>query len=324
MPIVQADDYHPPFLFRNKHLNTISPTLFRKVNDIKYRRYRIETTDSDFIDFDISTIKSTSAVIIIHGLEGNSNKAYVKGCAKAVNSIGLDALAVNLRGCSEEDNLLISSYHSGKTDDLELIINYALTKLNYHNIYLVGFSLGGNIVLKYLGENNSRNSKAVIAVVAISVPCDLRSTAYELSKSSNRIYLYRFLRTLKRKALIKIKNHNNTTISPVKIKQAKSFYEFDDIFTAPVHGFTNAEDYWNKSSCLQFLDKIDNPCLIINALDDPFLPQECYPNKIADQKSNIYLHTPKFGGHVGFMTNLHFRKILWNEKQITDFFSKYL
>ena len=127
MPVLQTNNYFPPFPFKNRHLNTIAPALFRKGHDIIYKRYRIDTWDNDFIDFDLSPVKSSSVVIILHGLEGNSHKAYVKGTAKAVNSIGLDAIAINHRGCSEEDNLLFSSYHSGKTDDLDLVVNYALS-----------------------------------------------------------------------------------------------------------------------------------------------------------------------------------------------------
>ena len=324
MPVLQTNNYFPPFPFKNRHLNTIAPALFRKGHDIIYKRYRIDTWDNDFIDFDLSPVKSSSVVIILHGLEGNSHKAYVKGTAKAVNSIGLDAIAINHRGCSEEDNLLFSSYHSGKTDDLDLVVNYALSELSYEKVYLVGFSLGGNILLKYLGEDKGINSEKITAAVGVSVPCDLKSTAYELSKWSNWVYLHWFLKTLKQKALGKIKKHNNHSISINNIKAAKSFYEFDELFTAPVHGFKSAENYWEQSSCLQFLDKITIPSLIINALDDPFLPQECYPYKIADHKSNIFLHTPKFGGHVGFMTNLRFEKMLWHEVQMLGFLKRHL
>jgi predicted alpha/beta-fold hydrolase len=324
MPVINADDYLPSFLLKNKHLNTIAPTLFRKVTGVNYKRHRLNTPDGDFIDYDVSTINSKSAAIIIHGLEGNSHKAYVKGAARALNSTGIDALAMNLRGCSEEDNLLFTSYHSGKTDDLELIVNQSISKLGYENIFILGFSLGGNITLKYAGEEFAKSHDKIIAIAAISVPCDLKATAYQLDKPSNYIYLHRFLKTLKKKAINKLIKHKNNAFSVNKLKLANSFSEFDDLFTAPVHGFKNAEDYWIRSSSLQFLPKINLPALIINAHDDPFLPKECYPYKIANQKSNIYLQTPKFGGHVGFMTNFRFEKMLWHERQIVDFFRKYI
>jgi uncharacterized protein len=324
MPLLRNDNYQPPLPLKNKHLNTITPTLFRKVSGVYYKRYRINTSDNDFIDYDVSTVGSNSAVIILHGLEGNSHKAYVKGIVKEVNAMGLDAIAINQRGCSEEDNLLLSSYHIGKTDDLGLVIDYAISQFKYKKLHLLGFSMGGNMVLKYAGENDGVNSEKVISVTAISVPCHLKSAAYQLSKWSNKLYLFRFLRTLKQKALLKIEKHHEKSLSITKIKAAKSFYEFDNIFTAPVHGFKNAEDYWEKSSSLNYLVNINVPTLIINALDDPFLPPECYPNKIAAHKSNIYLRTPKFGGHVGFMTNLHFEKKLWHEVQTVNFLSEHL
>ncbi|NJO89438.1 MAG: alpha/beta fold hydrolase [Chloroflexia bacterium] len=159
--------------------------------------------DNDFIDFDISTVNSTAVAIIIHGLEGNSHKAYVKGSARAVNSIGIDALAINLRGCSEEDNLLLTSYHSGKTDDLELIVNHAINKFSYESVFILGFSLGGNITLKYAGEEFLKSQNKIKAVAAISVPCDLKATAFQMDKTSNYVYLHRFLKTLKKKSSIK-------------------------------------------------------------------------------------------------------------------------
>ncbi len=324
MPLINTDNYFPSFLFQSKHLNTVTPTLFRKVDGVNYIRHRLNTPDNDFIDFDISAVKSSTVAIIIHGLEGNSHKAYVKGSARALNSIGIDALAVNLRGCSEEDNLLFTSYHSGKTDDLELIVNHAINKLGYESVFILGFSLGGNITLKYVGEEFPKSLNKIKAVAAISVPCDLKATAYQMDKTSNYIYLHRFLKTLKNKALNKLIKHKNKEFLSKAIRNANSFHEFDDLFTAPVHGFKNAEDYWNQSSSLQFLSQINLPTLIINALDDPFLPQECYPYKIANQKSNISLQTPKYGGHVGFMTNFRFEKMLWHEKQIVDFFLRHL
>lgn len=323
MPIVSVDNYLPPFPFKNRHLNTASPTLFRKVKGVEYTRYRIGTPDADFIDFDISSVKSNAVAIIIHGLEGNSNKAYVKGAVRAINSIGIDALAINLRGCSEENNLLFSSYHSGKTDDLELIVNQAINQLTYQNVYLLGFSLGGNIVLKFAGEGRSKFYDKIRAIAAISVPCDLKATAYQMDKTSNFIYLHRFLKTLKKKALEKIDKHRVKSYSVSQIKSAKSFREFDDLFTAPVHGFKSAEDYWEQSSSLQFIPQITLPTLLINALDDPFLPQECYPYKVVELKSTIYLQTPKYGGHLGFMTSLYFNELLWHEKQIVNFFNKH-
>jgi len=320
MPIVEAKNYTPPFIFKNRHLNTISPTLFRKVNDIQYKRYRINTPDGDFIDFDRTNLNSSSVLIITHGLEGNSQKAYVKGSARAIAQLGIDTVAVNLKGCSEEPNLLLSSYHSGKTDDLKHIVNHCINEFKYQNIYLLGFSLGGNITLKYLGEQSTKIVNRVKAAVAISVPCDLKSSSIQLNKKMNWIYLQRFMRTLKEKAIYKIEKHNYKLISKKRIINARNFYEFDNIFTAPVHGFIDAEDYWEKCSSRHFLDSIAIPTLVINALDDPFLAEKCYPFDAANNNPNLFLETPKYGGHVGFIDHYPFSEQLWHEKRLVNFF----
>jgi len=324
MTVIQNHDYKPPFIFKSKHLNTIVPALFRNVNSIKYIRYRIETNDNDFIDLDRSSVNSNTAAIVTHGLEGNSHKPYIKGIAKIMNEIGIDAIAFNLRGCSGEPNRLLSSYHSGKTDDLESIINYVKQKWEYEKIILIGFSLGGNITLKYVGEQGRGIPDFIKLAVGISVPCDLKSSAFHLSKVSNWIYLQRFLRTLKQKALQRMDNFENADIKREDIKKTKSFFEFDNLFTAPIHGFVDAEDYWAKCSCKQFLTSISIPTLIINAKDDPFLPDACYPYSEANNNPLIYFEVPEYGGHVGFMTNSHFKNHLWHEMRISSFLNEML
>ncbi len=324
MPFIQNTDYNPPFIFRNNHLNTIMPALFRKVKDINYTRFRIETNDHDFIDIDRSSVDSKTAAIITHGLEGNSHKPYIKGITKILNEIGVDAIATNLRGCSGEPNHLLSSYHSGKTDDLAAVINHARQILKYEKIVLIGFSLGGNITLKYVGELGRDIPDFVKLAIAISVPCDLKSSAIHLSKASNWIYLQRFLRSLKQKALDKMKVNNALNMNRMDIIKTKSFFEFDNLFTAPIHGFEDAEDYWAKCSCKQFLTSISIPTLLINAKDDPFLPDECYPYTEANSNHFLYFEVPEYGGHVGFMTNYHFKFPLWHEKRIMRFLNEKL
>jgi len=324
MPIIQNQDYKPPFLFKNNHLNTITPAILRKVNSIKYTRFRIETNDNDFIDFDRSSVNSSTAVIVTHGLEGNSNKPYIKGIAKLMNENGFDAICANLRGCSNEHNQLLSSYHSGKTDDLALLINHSVLQFKYKKIILIGFSLGGNITLKYIGEMGKMIPDYVKLAVTISVPCNLKSSAIQLIKKTNWIYLQRFLRSLKKKAIFKMKKFGIDDFKRNEILKTKNFFEFDNLFTAPIHGFENAEDYWSRCSCKQFLSSISIPTLIINAKDDPFLPDDCYPYFEAEKNPLLYLEIPKYGGHVGFMTSLFFKYPLWHEKRILSFINEKL
>lgn len=323
MPIIALNNYKPPLIFRNKHINTIAPALLRKVKGVAYTRHRINTDDGDFIDIDRVSTGSSAVLIISHGLEGNSYKAYVKGSANTAAKIGMDAIAVNLRGCSEEPNKLLSSYHSGKTDDLELVINHCIKKFAYEKIYLLGYSLGGNITLKFVGEKGTSISDKIGGAIGVSVPCDLKSSSVQLSKRANWVYLQRFMRSLKRKALYKIENHKVTTISKNDIKKANNFHDYDDLFTAPVHGFASAEDYYEKCSSKYFLSDIKVPTLIINALDDPFLGKECYPFREARENDFVFLETPKYGGHVGFSNGFPFKEQLWHEKRIATFLQEY-
>ncbi|MFN8258693.1 MAG: alpha/beta fold hydrolase [Bacteroidales bacterium] len=324
MPVIFNSDYKPPLILRNGHINTILPAIFRKVKGIEYKRKRINTNDSDFIDIDISSKGYERTAIILHGLEGNANKPYMKAMAKTCNEAGYDAIAMNLRGCSGDQNLLLSSYHSGKTDDLEFIIQYICKYMKYKQIILIGFSLGGNIVLKYLGEMDKYKPEIIKAGIAISVPCDLKSSAIQLSKFSNKLYLIRFLRSLKKKAIFKIEKFKVTTVNIEQIKSAGNFYDFDNLFTAWVHGFKNAEDYWEKCSSLKFLSAIRIPTYLFFAKDDPFLPFECYPLKEADNNDYLHLELTEYGGHVGFMTHTRFKKPNWHETRVKKLLSEEL
>lgn len=315
MPIINKSSYRPSLLYSNKHLNTIIPSLFRKIQ-VSYTRERIKTKDNDFIDIDFSSKQSESAVIILHGLEGSSDSSNVKGIVKAINSINLDAVVLNFRGCSGEINNLLSAYHSGKTDDINLVVDYISKR--YKTLYMVGFSLGGNAMLKYLGENHSTH-KYISKAVAISVPIDLRSSAIEMAKASNKIYMSKFLKTLKSKVFQKCKRHSNHSIDLKKIKKAHTFFEFDNEYTAPVHGFTDAEKYYKKNSSKFFLENIKTPTLLINAVDDPFLTQSCFPFSEAKQNQHLFLETPSKGGHLGFLSKTGINGIYWHEQRIMQF-----
>ncbi|MCF6240342.1 MAG: alpha/beta fold hydrolase [Bacteroidales bacterium] len=314
--------FNPPFPFKNKHFSTIVPALFRKVKSVDYQRERINTPDSDFLDLDFSKTGSKEIIIILHGLEGNSKKAYVKGLVRIMNRSGIDSLSLNLRGCSEEDNNNFYSYHSGKTEDLDLVINYLSDNYNYEKIYLAGFSLGGNIVLKYAGEQAENMNPKIKAIIAISVPCDLRATSYNFLKKSNFLYQYRFIRSLRKKALNKIKRFPEYQHLEKEIKACRTFFDFDNLITAPYNGFRDAEDYWKKCSSKQFISSIKIPTLLINALDDPFLTQESYPYKEVKKNPFFILETPKYGGHVGFINRWLLNKVLWHEEQALKFIKK--
>ncbi len=311
--------FTPPFPFKNKHISTIFPALFRKITGVNYQRVRINTPDEDFLDIDFSKTGSDSVLVILHGLEGNTKKAYIKGLARIMNSSGIDACALNLRGCSEEDNRKFYSYHSGKTEDLDLLINYLSDNYPYENIYMAGFSLGGNIVLKYAGEQAENINKKVKAAIGISVPCDLKATSYNFLKKDNFLYQYRFIRSLRKKALKKINSFPEYKHLEKKIKSARTFFDFDNLITAPFNGFEDAADYWKKCSSKQFISQIKIPTLLINALDDPFLTKESYPYEEAEHNPQFILETPRYGGHVGFINRWRLNKALWHEERVLDF-----
>ena len=299
MPILTTT-YKPNLLFRNGHIATIYSGLWRRVKGVNQKRERIVLPDQDFLDLDwsFSTKKTNQLLIVLHGLEGNGNRHYVLGSAKIANLNNMDAVCVNFRGCSGEVNKSFQSYHSGKTDDLAYVINHITTHYHYDTIYLNGFSLGGNVILKYLGETEDI-PKQIKAAVAVSVPVYLKGSLQRLMALENKMYSIKFLRDLKQKLKEKQVLYPEK-ISNYIIKSVKTLKDFDDAYTSKAHGFKDALDYYEKSSSLQFLKQISVPTLLINALNDSFLSKECYPIEEAKSNPNLFLELPKYGGHVGF------------------------
>ena len=279
----------------------------------------MELKDGDFMDLDFVFSNSKTLVIAIHGWEGSSNSSYILALAKLLYKNSIDVVAANLRGCSGEPNRLFSSYHSGKTEDLDEIITHINTTYDYEELFIVGYSLGGNIVLKYLGESHNQKSSKIKAAIAVSVTCDLSSSAKVLAKKSNIIYMNRFLRTLKSKAREKHSQFPEENLNIDSILKVKNFKDFDGLYTAPANGFKNAEDYWKKCSSKPFLKNITIPTLLINALDDPLLSPECFPYEQAENHNFFFLETPKYGGHVGFNKSFFAKKNTWLESRILNF-----
>lgn len=312
MPILNSD-YKPNYLLRNGHINTIYSAFFRKFEPLKFSCKRIETVDNDFIDIDFVKNGNKKAVILCHGLEGNSSSTYIQTTGKILQQNNFDVVAMNYRFCSGEINRQLKTYHSGDTTDLNLTIASILPE--YKEIYLVGFSLGGNLVLKHIGDGKHNLSTKIKGVIGISVPVDLYGSALELSKTKNIFYAKHFLKTLKKKIKLKKKQYPELNIEG--LKKVKTLIDFDNYFTSIINGFKDARDYYAKSNSKQFLHKIKIPTLIINALDDPFLSESCYPFTEAKSKNNLYLMTPKYGGHVGFTSSN--KNPFWCEKQILAF-----
>jgi len=281
-------------------VQTVFASLCRRVRGIRYQRERIETPDGDFLDLDWSGNRSSGLAILLHGLEGDSKRAYMRGMAKALNNAGLDAVCLNFRGCSGECNKRLGFYHSGETEDLHTVISHVVERHTYSDIILVGFSLGGNVILKYLGEQGRQSHPRIKKAIVFSVPCDLASSSEKINRSAKGIYLKRFLRMLRKKIRMKMRIMPDA-INDQGYRRIKTFKDFDDRYTAPMFGFKDAEDYWEKASSKPFLGRISVPTLLVNAADDPFLTPLCYPYEEAAANPLLFLEVPQFGGHVGFI-----------------------
>ncbi len=293
--------YERPWYLCNSHFETIWPSLFRRVEQPNYRRERITTNDDDFLDLDWLQSKSKHLTIISHGLEGDSRRNYVVGMANALAVNGWDVLAWNFRGCGGEMNRQPRFTHNGATDDLDAVVRHALKTHAYKTISLVGFSMGGNLSLVYLGRDSDRVPAEVKAAICFSVPCHLADASSCLAKTGNAVYMRRFLHLMGRKVRLQSKKFPDQ-FPCADYHKLKTFSDFDSRYTAPLHGFRDAQHYWDECSSNRYLDAIRLPVWIVNARNDPFLPSSCYPD--LDQHGNAYvsLITPEHGGHCGFST----------------------
>ena len=293
------------------------PGLLRSVTPSAFKTVRITTPDDDFLDLDYYRANALRLIIVSHGLEGNSQKPYMQGLAKVFVSSGYDVICWNYRGCSGEMNRQLRMYHSGATDDLETVIQYALANGNYQAVALVGFSLGGNITLKYLGEEGADLHPEIKAGVTFSTPLDLSAGSDRISEPDNWLYEYRFLKKLKTKLKIKQRQFPDK-IDIRDIEKIKKLRIFDDKFTGPLHGFKDANDYYGQCSSIHFVPNITRPTLIVNAKNDPFLPEECYPYDLLKNHQQVTLETPERGGHVGFFT-ISNDDIYWSDQRALQF-----
>lgn len=316
MPLLESK-YKAPLWIGGKHAQTIIPALFRKVTGVDYLRARISTVDGDFLELDWSRVDSDKLVICSHGLEGSSRQPYVMGMIKEFNARGWDALAWNFRGCGTEMNHTARLYHGGSTHDLKAVVDHAVATKNYKQICLIAFSLGGNITLKYLGDHKAELPKNLKRACVISVPVDLYACARNLSHGINRIYLNRFLETLKEKMEKKIQA-NPGLYSSVSMENINDFIDWDNRITAPLCGFKDAVHYYIECSSKYSIGKIETPTLIVNAKNDPFMHPSCMPYEECQKSPFVYFENPYDGGHQGFIKD---RVIgtYWSEERAVQF-----
>ncbi len=318
MPLIESS-YHPPVYLQNPHFQTIYAFLCRQIWTVDYRRERLTTSDGDFLDLDWSRIDSRRLAILTHGLEGHSRHSYMLGMAKALNRHGISALAWNLRGCSGDLNLKEHFYHGGMSDDLQAVVDHV--KSDFDEIYLIGFSLGGNMTLKYLGEHSAVLEPKIKCGIAFSAPIDLKSCVSQVNADKNWIYFKKFVYSIEQKLSAK-STRLSLSVPLEKIKQVRSFKDLDDWFTAPSFGFENAEELWGKTSSIIHLEKISIPTLLVSAKDDPILGPACYPYEIAKSSRDFYFEPTEYGGHVGFMA-LNLDDEYWSETRALNFIEEH-
>jgi predicted alpha/beta-fold hydrolase len=315
MPL-QSVAYTPTFFMRNPHVHTIVPALFRKVDFRFQKRERLELSDGDFIDIDSSCQGSKQAVILLHGLEGSSQSQYILGMAKVLYALGYDVLALNHRSCSGEMNRLPRMYHHAAYADLDEMLQGCTA--GYTQLVLAGFSLGANMTIHYLahlaGVSKHPAKDKIKAAMCFSAPLDLVEGVEEIHKPGNKVYHDRFLRSIKRKLATKQLTMPELRLHP--LERIKTLAQLDDYYTAPLHGFKSGADYHRKASCFDKLGAVQIPLLLVNALDDPFLSEGCFPIALATESKHVHLQLPRYGGHVGFSSR---NDVYWSEEQAIAF-----
>lgn len=315
----QAAPYQAPAWLFNGHLQTIYASILSSLPEINYRRERWATPDGDFIDVDwMEGPQDAPLVVLFHGLEGNSGSHYALTLMDMLQQKGLRGVVVHFRGTTGEPNLLPRAYHAGDTAEVDWILRRLREANSDVPIYAVGVSLGGNALLKWLGESSDKAQGVIEAAVAISAPVDLQATGNALSAGFNQIYGHIFLDSLKYKALQKLERYP-LLYDRETVENIRTIREFDTQVTAILHGFKDADDYWIKASSKLVLQYIRVPTLLINARNDPFLPAWALPEQ-GEVSSCVTLEFPEEGGHVAFVSGPFPGNLNWLPERIIDFF----
>lgn len=310
--------FNPPWWLRNAHAQTLWASVMRHTPDVCTHSERLELADGDFLD--LSWTARTPAlgpiVIVLHGLTGSAQSKYAGGLLHAIQQRGWRGVLMHFRGCSGVPNRLPRFYHAGETGDLNTLINTLRQREPGTPLAVVGYSLGGNVVLKWLAEQ--REHAPVFAAVAVSVPFSLSLAAQRLNRGFSRLYQWLLLHALLKTVREKFA-HMPSPIDLGCLPTPRSIEEYDDRITAPLHGFKDVQDYYAKSSSRQYLKNIRTPTLILHAADDPFMTEQAIPD--TDELSDsIRLELSRHGGHVGFITGRYpWRAVYWLEQRITGF-----
>ena len=340
--------YQAPWWLPGGHLQTIYASVLLPRPALAYRRERWDTPDGDFIDLDWlddsykpqatshkplescslkletsgrpqSTLDSRPLVALFHGLEGSSRSHYALSLMAAAAERGMRGVVVHFRGCSGEPNRLARAYHSGDAPEVDWLLRRLKSLNGGAPLHAIGISLGGNALLKWLGETGTAAREVIGKAAAVSAPLDLMSAGAALGAGFCLVYTRNFLRTLKAKSIAKLERHPGL-YDAARVRAAATLREFDDLVTAPLHGFRDTDDYWTRASSFPVLKDIRVPTLVVNARNDPFLPAAALPGP-ADVSDAVTLEQPGEGGHVGFVDGAPPGRFRWLPRRVLDFVS---
>jgi predicted alpha/beta-fold hydrolase len=318
--------YRPAWWLRNAHAQTMWGRFLRRIPRVRMERELLAAHDGDSLElWQVAALRTGPRVLLLHGLEGGVHSHYVGGLLAQAHMRGWGATLIVFRGCGSAPNRTRRFYHSGETTDLALVFDTLRRRWPDDSWMLAGVSLGGNVLLKWLGEQGAAIDAKVRAAAAVSVPYDLEAGARKISRGFARVYDRSFLRSLRRKAMAKLSIHPDL-FDRAQLARARNIYQFDDAVTAPIHGFADAHDYYERSSSLQFLRDIRVPTLLLSSLDDPFLPRDVLSRVSAAAAQNAALRAefhPR-GGHVGFVAGSPWRPFYYAEWRVFAFFDEFV
>lgn len=320
--MIRIADFRPAWWLPGPHLQTVWPTLCRCRPRLSLRRERLELPDGDFLDLDWTPGDDGPIVIILHGLEGSSDSGYARGLLAAITARGWQGGVLHFRGCSGEPNRLRNSYCAGTTHDVAYVVDGLRQREPDRPMACVGYSIGGNVLLKWLGETGA--VAPLQAAVAVSVPFLLESAASRMQQGFSRLYQHYLLRNLRASYRRKFRQLADPPVPLREAGKLRDFYGYDDKITAPLHGYAGVYDYYDRASCRQYLAGIATPTLILHAVDDPFMWPSATP--IASELSAaIQLELSPQGGHVGFVAgSAPWQTRYWLEERIPEFLADHL
>ena len=323
-----SESFEPAFGLSNEHLQTLFQSLFRKLPMVDTTVEQFELSDGDFLECNWynkpKNGDTTPIVVLFHGLTGSLESPYIQGIMRKLDENGFSSVLMHLRGCSHNMNRLDRLYHSGDTEDARVWIEHLTEKFPYNPLFAVGYSLGGNLLLKLLGELNDYSP--ISAAVAVSAPMQLEISANKLNSGFSRFYQYLLMDDLKESLEQKYDLHHIQSLLGIdkeKLEDFTTFWELDDAYTAPIHGFKTAKDYYESSSSKKYLRRISTNTLVIHALDDPFMTPEILPKK-GEVSSKVKLELYPHGGHVGFISGSLIKPQYWLEDRIVNYFKEFV